>query len=168
MAKIKNPRGRKETTEHFTKLLRTTMQTDAWRALSPKAQALYPWFKLEWHGPRMNNNGAIRFSVRQAAQALGVRSNDTAASAIHELQAKGFLVVRELARLGTSGAARSTAFEITELSMPHSENASGRKLYLEWAPNNDFPIQKMSANNPLGRNGKQNPVPNIMIDSHDK
>ncbi|AVW93548.1 hypothetical protein DA792_19585 [Celeribacter baekdonensis] len=162
---MKNPRGRKETSEHFTKLLRNTMQTPAWRALSPKAQALYPWFKLEWHGPNMNNNGAIRFSVRQAAQALGVSSNDTAAKAIHELQAKGFLVVREMARLGTSGAARSTAFEITELSMPHSGDATGRKLYLEWSKHNDFPVYKMPANNPKGRNGKQNPILKIVTDS---
>ena len=43
--------------EHFTKMVRTVMQTEAWRSLSPTAQALYPWVKFEWHGPKNNNNG---------------------------------------------------------------------------------------------------------------
>ena len=58
--------------EHFTKLVRNTMETPAWRALRPTAQALYPWLKLEWRGPQNNNNGNIRLSVRQAADRLGV------------------------------------------------------------------------------------------------
>ncbi len=39
------------------------MQMPAWRALPATAQALYPWLKLEWHGPRANNNGKISLSV---------------------------------------------------------------------------------------------------------
>jgi hypothetical protein len=33
--------------EHFAPMIRNTMNTEAWRALSPCAQALYPWLKLE-------------------------------------------------------------------------------------------------------------------------
>ena len=44
-------------TEHFTKLVRNMMETPAWRALSPMAQALYPWLRLEWRGVNFNNNG---------------------------------------------------------------------------------------------------------------
>jgi len=43
--------------EHWTKLIRTTMEEPAYSALSTAAQALYPWLKLEWHGPDANNNG---------------------------------------------------------------------------------------------------------------
>ena len=61
--------------EHFAQMIRNTMSTEAWRALSPCAQALYPWLKLEWHGPRSNNNGRISLSVRQAAERMGVSIN---------------------------------------------------------------------------------------------
>ena len=58
--------------EHFAQMIRTTMEAPAWRALSTTAQALYPWIKLEWRGPKANNNGKIRLSVRDAARRLGV------------------------------------------------------------------------------------------------
>ena len=71
----------------FTKLILVYMQYPAWCALSPNAQALYQWLKMECKGPKANNNGKISLSVRQAAKCVGV-SNDTAAKAFHELQAK--------------------------------------------------------------------------------
>ena len=114
--------------EHWTSLVRNMMEEPAWRALSTAAQALYPWLKLQWRGADANNNGKIRFSVRQAAKALGVSMN-TAAKAFHDLQAKGFIVVTEPARLGFSGEAKSPAYEITELAIPSREERVGRKLY---------------------------------------
>ena len=145
--------------EHFTKMIRSTLELPAWRALPPVAQALYPFLKLEWRGPNANNNGAIRFSVRQAAVALGV-SNDTAARGFHALQAKGFLVMKEKGVLGLDGAAKAPAFEVTEIAMPNTQD--GRRLFKDWRPNGDFPVQKASANNPTGRNGKTKPCPEIL------
>ncbi len=153
-----NKTGRDAATrgEHWTKLVRSMMETPAWRALSPVAQALYPWIKLEWRGPDANNNGAIRFSVRQAARALGV-SNDTAAKGFHDLQAKGFLVMIEAAALGLEGQAKSPAFEITEIALRPARD--GRRLFLTWQPGHDCPVQRSRANNPSGRNGKTEPCP---------
>ncbi|WP_127561765.1 helix-turn-helix domain-containing protein [Nioella ostreopsis] len=142
--------------EHFTKLIRATMETPAWRALPPIAQALYPWLRLEWRGPDANNNGKLRLSVRQAAIRMGV-SRDTAARAFHELQAKGFIVMTERACLGIEGAAKSPAFEITELPLPHGGGREGRKLFKDWRPGQDFPVMRAGANNPEGRNGKAKP-----------
>lgn len=139
--------------EHYTKLIRHTMQEPAWRALSRTAQALYPWVKLEWRGPDNNNNGKIRLSCRQAAAAMGCIP-DTAAEAFRDLQRKGFLVVKEPAVLGVDGEAKSPSYEITEVKMPGTEKVQdGRKLYRQWRPGHDFPVQGSSANNPLGRNG---------------
>ena len=138
--------------EHFTKLVRTMMETPAWRALTPTAQALYPWIKFEWRGPKANNNGQIKLSVRQAAEALGVNMK-TAARAFHDLQAKGFLVVTEAARLGIGGEAKSPSFEITELPLPHIEQRDGRKLYRQWEAGRDWPVHKAAIHNPRGRNG---------------
>ena len=114
---------------HFAKMTRIMMETPAWRALSPVAQALYPWIRLEWKGPDVNNNGKIRLSVRQAEQRLGV-SRNTAAGGFRELQAKGFLVVTEGARLGLGGSAKSPTFELTEIALPNQRE--GRRLYREW------------------------------------
>jgi len=144
---------RQTSAEHWTKMLRHTMEEPAWRALSSTAQALYPWLKLEWHGADKNNNGKIRLSVRQAAERLGVRSVNTAAAAFQDLQAKGFIVQTEHACLGVEGAAKAPAYELTELKLPLSQG-DGRKLYRDWRPGRDFPVQKAVANNPIGWNGK--------------
>ena len=127
--------------EHFTKMIRATMETEAWRSLSTTAQALYPWLKLEWKGANYNNHGRICLSVRQAADRLGVSIN-TAARAFHDLQAKGFLVVTKPAYLGLSGRANSPTFELTELPLPHAIQRDGRKLYKQWKRGDDFPVSK--------------------------
>ena len=139
--------------EHWTKMNRPTMETAAWRSLSPYAQALYPWLKLEWRGPRANNNGRIRFSVRQAAGAMGI-NRKTAAKAFRELQAKGFLVCVEPARLGLGGAASSPAYELTELQLATSAKPGGRALFKHWSPGQDFPVYQAPPQNPLGANGQ--------------
>lgn len=89
--------------EHFTKLVRNTMETPAWRALSPTAQALYPWLKLEWRGPQANNNGKIRLSVRQASERLGGECQHCRAC-LPRLAGKGLFGGHEARLLGHCGA----------------------------------------------------------------
>ncbi|GGD42123.1 hypothetical protein [Sinisalibacter lacisalsi] len=151
--------------EHFTKMVRTTMESEAWRALSPTAQALYPWLKLEWSGPNSNNNGKIRLSVRQAAQRLGVGIN-AAARAFHALQAKGFIVVAEHASLGVEGHATSPAYELTEIGLAHTDKLGGRRLYRDWKPGADFPVHKAVVHNPEGGRKKKNPVLRLVTTRH--
>ncbi|GHG22398.1 hypothetical protein [Paracoccus aerius] len=141
-------------TEHFTKMVRNLMATPAWRELSPVAQSLYPWLKLEWGGPSANNNGKIRLSVRQAADCMGCSIN-TAAKAFRDLQGKGFIHVQEPARLGVGGEAKSPCYEITELAMPGQ--VSGRKQYLQWSSGNDFPVVKANHPGPCRKREKTEP-----------
>lgn len=148
--------GRSERPEHFTMMLRGLMEEPAWRALSCTAQALYVWLRLEWKGAQANNNGQIRLSVRQAAERLGV-GTDTASYAFHDLQAKGFLVVTEIAHLGTSGSAKSHAYELTEIELPHAAQHGGRRLYRQWREGQNFPVHKAAAHNPRGRFRKAEP-----------
>lgn len=143
-----------QATDHYTVMIRPMMETKAWRSLSSAAQALYVWLRLEWRGQRANNNGKIRLSVRQASEKMGVSIN-TAARAFHALQAKGFIVVREPAHLGLGGEAKCPAFELTELALPKSDKAVGRKLYLEWREGKDFPVQKAAVHNLSGKNRKK-------------
>lgn len=150
--KRKYGKGRNPPGEHWTKMFRHTMETPAWRALSTTAQALYPWLKLEWRGPNASNNGSIQLSTRQAAVRLGV-SPTTAAEAFRDLQRKGFIVQTEPAHLGFEGAAKSPSYELTEIKMAGSEK-DGRKLYRDWQPGCDFPVQMAAANNPNGHNGR--------------
>jgi hypothetical protein len=156
MGRDKRNEGR---SEHWTKMIRPTMETPAWRALSCYAQALYPWLKFEWKGPQANNNGRIALSIRQAADRLGV-SKKTAAKAFHELQAKGFVVVKKAATLGTDGAAKSSEFEITELAMPGQ--TAGRRLFADWRPGGDFPVAAVRSNNPHGVNGRAPGAGNVV------
>lgn len=167
MTRKAKPKPRTETTDHFTKLIRITMEAPAWRALSATAQALYPWLKLEWRGPQNNNNGRISLAVSTAARCLGVKP-DTAARAFHDLQAKGFLVMTKPACLGIGGAAAPPWFELTEIALPHAERPEGRKLYREWREGRDFLVSKAQPHNPRGINGKQNPIPKSGMASSQK
>ena len=121
----------------WTMMLLRTVNTPAWRELPTKSQSLYMLVKLEWKGPKMNNNGKIALSCRQAARKMGVSLN-TAATAFRELQAKGFIVVTEPSWLGVEGEAKLQLYEITELPMPGEKD--GKHLYASWTSGNDYPI----------------------------
>ena len=137
--------------EHWTKMSRNMIQTDAWRALSTAAHSLYILIKLEWKGPKANNNGKLRLSVRQAAELMGCNPK-TAARAFHDLQAKGFIVQTEGACLSAGGNAQSPSYEVTEIALPSSN--MGRHLYRKWEEGRDFPVKMTATNNPTGFNGK--------------
>lgn len=125
--------------EHFTKMVRSVMETAAWRALSPVAQNLYVWLKFEWKGPKYNNNGRIALSIRVAAKSMGVHK-DTVARAFHDLQAKGFIVQTRGACLGIEGYGRCPEYELTELEMPGKTVPS--RLFRKWSVGHDLPIAK--------------------------
>lgn len=128
-------RGRSKA-DHGTFVRRRLLSSDAWRALSPKAQMIFIWLRLEWKGDKYSNNGNIRLSYRQAARCLGISVN-AAMRGFHELQAKGFVVVTRLGALGVEGEARGPTYELTDIKMP---NAAPRNLYLKWRPGKDFEV----------------------------
>lgn len=136
--------------EHWTQMIRNTMEMPAWRALSTTAQALYPWLKLEWKGTRFNNNGKISLPVREAGERLGCNMK-TAARAFHDLQAKGFIVLTSHGRMGVEGKGAPPTYEITELAMPGEP--SGQKVYKRWQEGQDFPVSAHAPVNPKGNNG---------------
>lgn len=143
-------RGRTTGGEKFARMFLATMQTRAWRALTPYAQRLYPWLVLQWTGGHENNNGSIRLSVRQAAECLDCNS-ETARKALADLQRKGFLYVTQCAALGVTGEARGHKYELTELGRPIDPKP--QRLYLEWKPGKDFAVTKAAVHNPTGKGG---------------
>lgn len=136
--------------EKFTTMFLATMRSDAWRALSPTAQALYVWLKLEWNGPKNNNNGKLFLSARDSAKKMGVSPN-TAAKAQRELQAKGFIEVLVPSQLGVAGKGTAHVYRLTEVGMPrdgqyqtpcglkHLRERPSRE-YGKWKRGHDFPI----------------------------
>lgn len=148
-------RQRLEVREHFTKMIRNHMELPAWRELSTAAQAVYPWLKLEWKGPKANNNGQIEISVRQLARNVGVTPT-TASKALHDLQRKGWLVVTKPACLGLAGCARGNLYELTELVLP-GDKSRPHSLFCKWRRGADFEVAQIRSNNPLGVNGKIGP-----------
>ena len=158
MARKPNRTGRDEASPHFITIERSLIETPAWRALSLSAKAVYIAIRFEWHGPKANNNGKLRLSVRQAAEKAGIGIN-AAARAFQDLQAKGFLHVTEIGALGFTGEARGPSFEITDLLMPGTNRNTGRRLYAQWSKGHDFPVIKHNANNPKGKNGGETPTP---------
>lgn len=141
-----NKKGR-NTQEYGTFIQRRLVTADAWRALTPKAQILYVILRLEWNGPKYNNNGKIKLSYRQAAALIGIGLN-TVMSAFHELQAKGFIVVTKLGALGVEGEARGPSYELTDIGLPGERP---RNLFLQWKPGVDFEVTRHIANNPTGK-----------------
>ena len=128
-------RGRSNA-DHGTFIQRSTLDTPAWRAMSPKAQMTYIWLRLEWKGPKFNNNGKIKLSYRQAAARLGISVN-AAMTGFHELQAKGFINVTKLGALGVEGEARGPTYELTDIGLPTS---TPRRWFRDWEPGRDFEV----------------------------
>lgn len=125
----------------------SVLDTEAWRSLSSAAQALFPWLVMEFRGAKFNNNGKICLSVRQAAERMGV-ARDTAARAFHDLQAKGFILVKKGASLGVSGHGKCPEYEITHIANVHK---GASKLYLTWSDDEEFEIFKHPVKNPTGK-----------------
>lgn len=140
-----------EAREHFAKMSRHLMMTPAFRALNSHAKALYPFLKLEWHGPSANNNGQLMLSYRQAAALLSV-SIETAGKAFRDLQAKGFVIVRIIATPGLTGRASGHQYQLTEVPMPGEPTAS--RNFTKWRADQEFRVEKSISNNPTGNNGK--------------
>lgn len=136
MGRDKRNENRKEA---VTAMRLSVMQSPAWRALSPTAQALYPWIKLEWRGAKFNNNGDLRLSVRQAADRMGCAIN-TAMRGFQDLQAKGFIIQIEGACLGTEGMGKSPAYELTEIPTKGAQGP-GKRLFANWSQGHDFPVK---------------------------
>ncbi|WP_277019457.1 hypothetical protein [Paracoccus hibiscisoli] len=128
-----------EKLSQFVPLLHQTMDCAAWWALTPFAKALYPYVRrrVSFGG---ENNGKISCSVREAAAYLGT-SIATAAKALRELQAKGFIVAVTIGRLGVSGEGKATTWRLTEMGTP--ANRMPTKEYLSWSAGNDYPVAEV-------------------------
>jgi hypothetical protein len=102
------PRGKKLTP--FVPLLKDTMKTDAWKALSHAAKALYVLLKWKYN---RNLGNAVYMSTRDAANQM--KSNrDYVMRWFRELQYYGFIVMVSPGCLGVEGRGKAPHWRLTE------------------------------------------------------
>ena len=97
----------------FVPLLKETIATPAWRAMSPSARCVYIALKQRYSS-NFKNNGRIYLSVRKAAKEVGV-NKDTAARCFREIQHYGFGVITSGACLGVDGKGKAPHWRLTEV-----------------------------------------------------
>jgi hypothetical protein len=97
----------------FVPLLKETIATPAWRAMSPSARCVYIALKQRYSS-NFKNNGRIYLSVRKAAKEVGV-NKDTAARCFREIQHYGFGVITSGACLGVDGKGKAPHWRLTEI-----------------------------------------------------
>jgi hypothetical protein len=97
----------------FVPLLKDTIASPAWRAMSPSARCVYIALKQKYSS-NFKNNGRLYLSVRHAAKEVGV-NKDTAARSFREIEHYGFGVITSGACLGVDGRGKAPHWRLTEL-----------------------------------------------------
>ena len=108
----------------FVPLLKDTLQSRAWRAMSLGARALYIAIKAR----NVKNNGRIYLSHRKAAQDIGSHTRYIGRW-FRELQHYGFIVMTNPGGLGVDGKGKAPHWRLTELgcigSLPTRDSNDG-------------------------------------------
>src|SRR5262249_48464981 len=103
----------------FVPLLKETLQSAAWRAMSHGARSLY----VALRGRVTNdcrNNGRIFLSTRTACAELG-SSNEQLVRWFRELQHFGFIVQTRIGYLGADGHGKAPHWRLTDLGVRNAE-----------------------------------------------
>ncbi|MGO9682387.1 MAG: hypothetical protein ACLPTZ_07335 [Beijerinckiaceae bacterium] len=124
----------------FVALLKDTLKSAAWRAMSHGARSLYVGLKLRYSS-NFKNNGQIYLSVRDAAEEVG-SGQEEICSWYKELQFYGFIVMTQPGRLGVEGKGLAPHWRLTELGYM-TEPAT--RDFLKWDGINKFRRRKRAS-----------------------
>ena len=105
-------RGRADRLPPFVPLLKATLASPAWRAMSHGARSLYVSLKARYNSSQ-HNNGRVFVSQRTASQEIG-SSYAEIARWFRELQYYGFLVQTKGGSLGLNGKGTAPHWRLTE------------------------------------------------------
>jgi hypothetical protein len=111
----------------FVPLLRETIATPAWKAMSHGARSLYIALKSRCSS-NLGNNGHVHLSVREAAEMIGSH-RDQVARWFHELEHYGFIVMTKGGSLGVNGMGKAPHWRLTECAC---DKDLPTKDYLRW------------------------------------
>ena len=156
-------------TEQFTKWVLNHRLLPAWKALSFPARDAYFHLAVrcladtaDRKGNVRNNNGEVYRSLRDLAEDMG-GSVKTAASALADLQAKGWIVCTDTWVRGVSGKGKTAKFRLTMMSTAKAPATQDPK---HWQPGHDCPVKVYRGYLPKPRQTrarnlpeKQNPPP---------
>jgi hypothetical protein len=96
----------------FVSMVKSTIDTAAWRALSHGARSLYLALRRRYH---TKLQGAVYLSTRAAVEQLGSHSHrDNIRRWFRELQYYGFIVMERPHELGVEGKGRAPHWRLTE------------------------------------------------------
>ena len=110
----------------FVPLIKHTIDSSAWKAMSHGARSLYVAL-MRRYNLKLHNNGRIYLSQRDAAKELGSHHNEIARW-FRELQFYGFIVMTKGASLGVEGKGKAPHWRLTELG------------YMNELPTRDFAL----------------------------
>jgi len=115
----------------YVMLFHWMLTGDAWKDLSAAGRAIYIELERRYNG---SNNGLIHYSVREAARDVRV-SKATAARALRELQAHGFIVVEKRGafhlKVRHASEYRLTTHESNVEGLPFAEKLA-TKEFMRW------------------------------------
>jgi hypothetical protein len=97
----------------FVPLLKETLDSPAWRAMSHGARSLYVAIKRRYN-VQAHNNGRLYLPQRIAAAEIGSSANQVTRW-FRELQWYGFIVMQTPGYLGVNGKGRAPQWRLTEL-----------------------------------------------------
>jgi hypothetical protein len=109
----------------FVPLLKDTLKTPAWKALSYGARALYVVLKWRYNGNLMN---AVYVATRLAADELGAGRNNVKRW-FRELEFYGFIVKVRAAHMGVNGHGRAAHWRLTDVKYLGKEPT---REFLQW------------------------------------
>jgi hypothetical protein len=107
---MKRDKGR---LQPFVPLLKETLATPAWKAMSHGARSLYVALKLRYSS-NFKNNGKLYLSQRDAMKEIGSGFEEIG-NWFRELQHYGFAVMMQPGRLGVDGEGMAPHWRLTEL-----------------------------------------------------
>ncbi len=111
----------------FVPVLKDTMKTEAWKALSHGARSLYVALKGRYNSKLQN---AVWLSTRDAAKELGSFSRrENVCRWFRELEYFGFIVMVSLPHHGLNGHGKAPHYRLTEESY---QGALPTKEFLKW------------------------------------
>jgi hypothetical protein len=106
-------RERRERLPPFVPLLKSTLASPAWRAMSHGARSLYVALKA-FYNQNSHNNGKLFLSMRDAAETIGSGTEEIVRW-YRELQHYGFIVQVSGSCLGVDGEGFAPHWRLTEL-----------------------------------------------------
>jgi hypothetical protein len=128
---LKNSKPSK--TPIFVMVLKETLDSPAWKAMSHGARSLYIALKRRYN-QTIHNNGRIYLAQRKAAEEIGSDTHQVTRW-FRELQHYGFIVLERPGCLGVDGKGHAPQWRLTEVG--HMNDPPTRE-FMDWQLGNSF------------------------------